>query len=192
MVHITFDTETTGLPRSRTNPDVNWVDWCRLVSIAWHVWDDDGTTCIKSSYRIVRPVGFRIPGDATAIHNITHAHAESVGESVDDVLDAFMDDVGQIEDVTLVAHNYEFDQGVVIAELARAKRASDVNAMKAVPMHCTMANAVALSREKYPKLSSLYEAVTGKPLEGNHHAEIDSIACNAIFLRQRQSVNETK
>ena len=182
-MHITFDTETTGLPRSRLNPEVNWVDWCRLVSIAWHVWDDDGA-CIKSSYRIVRPVGFRIPGQATAIHNITHVHAELVGDIVKYVLDAFLEDVGK--KCTLVAHNYEFDQGVIISELARANRVDDIVTMKAAPMFCTMmANANA--NAKYPKLSELYEAVTGTPLKGNHQAETDSIACNVVFMARNRS-----
>src|SRR6185436_10750455 len=75
--YLFFDTETTGLSRES-----------RMVQIAWVLCGHDGEE-ISRACHIIRPEGFSIPRDATAIHGITTERAMAQGIPLAEALEGF-------------------------------------------------------------------------------------------------------
>ncbi len=185
-----FDCETTGLPRSRNfSPDAV-DDWPRLVQIAWARYDPEGTP-VDARCHIVKPEGFRIPAEATAIHGITHAEASRVGKDLAEVLDAFLAAAGGTE-TTLVAHNLDYDRGVIGGELVRTRKPLGFLEMPGI---CTMKSTTdlcALPRPggfgfKWPTLTELHLYVFGYSYDGAHDAGRDLEACARSFFKLREA-----
>jgi DNA polymerase III epsilon subunit-like protein len=181
-----FDCETTGLPRTRFfNPeDVD--GWPHLVQLAWAHYDLRGNPEDARSH-IVRPEGFQIPLDATKIHGITHAHALRVGRELTEVLDEFLEASGQ-PGTTLVAHNLDYDRGVLGSELVRQNKPLRFLEMAGI---CTMKSTTELCRLprpggfglKWPTLEELHTHVFGHSYEGAHDASSDLEACARSFFK---------
>jgi len=182
-----FDCETTGLPRTRFfNPeDVD--GWPHLVQIAWGRYDLRGNPEDARSH-IVRPNGFMIPADATKIHGITHAHALRVGRELAEVLDEFLEAVER-PGTTLVAHNLDYDRGVLGGELVRRNRSLRFLEMAGI---CTMKSTTEICRLprpgggfgfKWPTLEELHTYVFGHSYEGAHDATADIGACARAFFK---------
>ncbi len=108
-----LDTETTGLPKSATDPIEKWP---RIVQLAWSLYDNDGTCESRNSF-IIYPTDFSIPMDSARIHGITTERAKSEGVSLYKVLPQFNADVEKAE--TVVAHNLDFDLPIVTTEFLR-------------------------------------------------------------------------
>ncbi len=178
-----FDCETTGLP-VRRNLSFREVDgWPRLVQLAWASYDAFGVLEAAESH-IVRPEGFTIPAEATAIHGISQERALAEGEPVSDVLSAFVKAVEFPFDA-VVAHNYEYDRNVVGAELLRAGLGSQLFER---PWCCTMKTTTELVRLpgpygfKWPKLDELYAFLFETDYKSAHDAARDVEACARCFF----------
>lgn len=185
-MYLVFDCETTGLPRVRHfSPEVA-DDWPRLVQIAWARYDRKGAPA-DARCHIVRPEGFRIPADATRIHGITDARARREGRDLAEVLDELLAEAGR-PGTTLVAHNFDYDRGVVGGELVRTKRPLD---FLGLPSICTMKGTTELCGLprpggfgcKWPTLEELHRFVFGRSYEGAHDAANDIDACARSFFR---------
>lgn len=184
-----FDCETTGLPRTRYfSPEVA-DDWPRLVQIAWGRYDSRGNA-EEAQSSIIRPEGFRIPLDATKIHGITHAHALRVGRELAEVLDEFLA-AAERPDTILVAHNLDYDFGVIGAELVRTRKPLW---FLDIPGICTMKSTTELCRLtrpggfgfKWPTLEELHTYVFGHAYDGAHDAARDLEACARSFFKLLQ------
>jgi DNA polymerase III epsilon subunit-like protein len=181
-----FDCETTGLPRNRNFSVDSADDWPHLVQIAWARYDSGGTAEDLRCH-IVRPEGFTIPADATMIHGISHAHARRVGRSLSDVLDEFLEEAGR-PGTTLVAHNLDYDLGVIGAELVRTRKPLG---FLDLPGICTMKSTTELCQlprpggfgYKWPTLEELHCFVFGYSYEGAHDAASDIEACARSFFK---------
>jgi DNA polymerase III epsilon subunit-like protein len=186
-MYLFFDCETTGLPRIRYfSPEVA-DEWPRLVQIAWARYDGKGRLGGEVRCHIVRPEGFTIPEDATRIHGISHAHARKVGRDLSEVLDEFVAEVERPGTV-LVAHNFDYDRGVVGGELVRTRKSLR---FLELPSVCTMKQTtelVGLPRPggpgyKWPTLAELHNYVFGFDYEGAHDAARDLEACAKSFFK---------
>jgi len=190
MDYLFFDCETTGLPRSR-NLSVHDVDgWPRLVQLGWAIYDSSRVVRESHSF-IVRPSGFSIPVEASRIHGIAHAEAVNAGDDVEQVLARFTA-ATQRGRITLVAHNLEYDRGVVGAELVRLRL---LGAFLTLPTVCTMKTTTDLCRipkqhgsgYKWPTLQELHKHLFGKEYRDAHDAEADLAACARCFFELRRS-----
>jgi len=132
-MYLFFDTETTGLPRSNDAPATDVNNWPRIVQIAWILTDSEGNEKEHADF-IIRPNGFSIPKDAAAIHGITTEIALRDGVPLRKALNSFTASI-KIANM-LVAHNYEFDQRVLIAEYLR--EGQDTHLLMSIPSVCTM------------------------------------------------------
>ena len=190
-MYLFFDCETTGLPRIRYfSPEVA-EEWPRIVQIAWARYDVRGQGKGAES-RIVKPDGFSIPPDSTRIHGISDAHARRVGRDLGEVLDEFLEAAGQ-PGLTLVAHNLDYDFGVVGSELVRTRRSLS---FLEIPGICTMKSTTDLVRlprpgggfgHKWPTLEELHTWVFGFSYEGAHDAANDIEACARSFFKLRDA-----
>jgi len=186
-----LDTETTGLPpRTRPSPlDTDgWSD-CRMVQIAWQLWECHGDFgagadgMLEKGSIIVDPAGaFAIPEAAARIHGITpeRAAAEGVTWESGSVVPAIQRLIGTAD--LLVAHNTEFDVGVVCSELVRCGRNDLADRFLALPSYCTMKKGT-LPRARWPRLRDLYVRLFQREPEGRlHDAQTDVQVCAEIYF----------
>lgn len=190
MDYLFFDCETTGLPHSRNQSVHDVGGWPRLVQLGWAVYDSSRIVRESHSF-IVRPSGFSIPVEASRIHGITHAEAVSAGDDVEKVLARFTAATHRGR-ITLVAHNLDFDRGVVGAELVRLRL---LGSFLCLPAVCTMKTTTDLCRipkqhgsgYKWPKLQELHEHLFGEEYRDAHDAVADLEACARCFFELRRS-----
>jgi len=186
--YLFFDTETTGLPVNKRASLTNFSNWPRLVQIAWLISDDKGKVKSRRSYTI-RPDGFTIPAQATAVHGISTNHANFYGDNLDMILSGFHKLVDEAD--VIVAHNLEFDINIMASEFLRNGFTNNFVGKKAI---CTMQNSIdfcAIPTRwgfKYPKLSELYEKLFNTPLLNAHDALVDIEAGAKCFweMKRRQ------
>ena len=88
-MYLFFDTETTGLPKKWQAPVTDTDNWPRLVQIAWVLSSVDGKELAKHE-SIIKPEGFLIPKESSAVHGITTEIAEAEGVDLETALDQFI------------------------------------------------------------------------------------------------------
>ncbi len=181
-----FDTETTGIPRNYSAPTSDLANWPRLVQLAWLITDDKGDE-IKSVEHIVKPEGFTIPDDAARVHGISTERAMGEGVDLKTVLAAVAPDLEQAD--LLVAHNIQFDEKILGAELLRNGYA-DLPAAR--PKRCTMRESTDYCELpgrygfKWPKLQELHLKLFGVEFEGAHDALVDVRACSRCYFELKR------
>jgi DNA polymerase III epsilon subunit-like protein len=183
MRMILFDTETTGLPKTREPATRGPNNWPHLVSIAWIIIDDD--VIIDEKYYIVKPE-WQIPTDSIAIHKITQEVAETTGVPLNYVISMLLSEQCDL----LVAHNMNFDYNVLVNAILWDLKMP----LPTLPRtFCTMEasrNILAIPFAngrgyKSPKLSELYEFVMKLPprISDLHNALCDTRLLAEIVSR---------
>lgn len=174
MKVLIFDTETTGLPKSRKSALLEPNIWPHIVSIAWTILDVDTNKIITKKSFLVRPGDWNVPLESTKIHGITHEKAERDGVPLADVMEEFLEERYD----TIIAHNLEFDWNVLMNAL-RWDLGRDTPLT--VPGKCTMKLGADLcklpskfgSMYKPPKLRELYQfAFQRSPVEASLHSAL--------------------
>lgn len=164
MKLLIFDTETTGLPKSRKPSKEGPNNWPHIVSISWVILNSTTNKVEKEVSHIVKPKDWVIPEDSVRIHGITQEKAEKEGESLARVLGEFLAEPYDM----IVAHNMEFDYNVLDNAIRWDLDMAFTEIKK--PKICTME----LSRDicnlrnlfgkpKVPKLKELYTHAFGSP-----------------------------
>lgn len=177
-----FDTETTGLPLRRDAPLADLGNWPRLVELAFILADGEGRVVMEYA-TLIRPAGFTIPEAASRIHGITTERAEAEGIPIAQALAAFQGALGRAS--SLIAHNLEYDEKVVGAELLRLEL--DPAPLFARRRICTMKGATDYCRipgnygYKWPNLQELHTHLFGEGFEGAHGALADVEACRRCY-----------
>ena len=177
MKLLIFDTETTGLPKSRKPSIEGPNNWPHIVSISWVILDSISNKIEKERSYIVKPEGWVIPDDSIRIHKITNDIAEKDGVSLSKVLGEFLAETYD----ALVAHNMEFDYNV-LDNAIRWDLDMAFNEIRK-PKMCTME----LSRDlcnlksqfgkpKSPRLSELYQHAFGSApaMDTLHNSLVDT------------------
>jgi DNA polymerase III epsilon subunit-like protein len=115
---LVFDTETTGLPKSKImNPDTLNL-WPHTVQFSYVIYDTILNDIIKSSDKIVKMKdGITIPEDSTKIHGITNESSQKNGINIEIILNDFFNDFRTVD--LLVGHNVSFDINMIKLELLR-------------------------------------------------------------------------
>jgi DNA polymerase-3 subunit epsilon len=189
MLHLIYDTETTGLPIDY-KAHVHEVDnWPRLVQLAFVVCNDEWETLTMRNY-IIKPDGFEIPEEAADIHGITTQIAESTGVDIEIPLREMA--IAQELCGVQVGHNLNFDRKVLGAEFIRNDMDGAYDYSKCLlPRICTMFKTTKLvglkqegsNRVKWPTLEELYSFLFNEPMEGAHDAMVDVMATHACYKR---------
>ena len=196
---LIFDTETTGLPKSRSiNPDSLHL-WPHIVQFSYIIYDiSDNEICVIEDNIIRVADDVDISQESSAIHGITNEISKSGGVDLNQVLSGFF---GALKNVDiLVGHNISFDINVIVVELLRiiynqSNRvpADDLLSYKTYlhmlnnyqNVYCTMQNSIDMcaikvigktGREynKFPKLSELHQKLFGS-VPNNLHNSLNDI-----------------
>ena len=115
---LVIDTETTGLPQGRNVTSETYKKWdkARLVQIAWELYNPS-RECIQKECYIITPDNFEIPEVVVNIHGISTERAYNEGIALIDVLKKIH--VILNNNPIIVAHNIQFDNDIILAELYR-------------------------------------------------------------------------
>lgn len=179
-----FDTETTGLPPRSVAPteSTQW-EGCRIVQIAWELYDADTGEFVKKEQFIIRPDNFEIPDSAARIHGINTVIANEQGSDIHDVMNALATDLAEAK--IAVAHNMAFDDRVLLSELYRYNLGDIAATWSSIEKKCTMLMGT-LPRQKWPKLSELYTRLFGTAPDANitlHRADADVSLCSQCYFK---------
>jgi DNA polymerase-3 subunit alpha len=180
-MYLVFDTETTGLPPTkRPLQDSKGWETCRIVEIAWNLYDQNGELISRQSH-VIKPDGFVVPQRAANIHGITTEIANAEGIEINKVLEMFFVDLARA--TTLVAHNIKFDSVVILSELYRYNKLDIVEEFNKKRQCCTMIMGTP-PKGRWPKLSVLFTNLFGEEPHGTlHRAACDVDICAKCFFR---------
>ena len=205
MLVLVFDTETTGLPKTKIiNKDVLHL-WPYLVQFSYIIFDTELKTLIKMKDCIIRiPDFINISEDNSRIHGITNDISLLKGINIIDVLNKFFVDFSSVD--YIVGHNISFDLNMIRAELNRVivnsnndeeitefqTHLTTINASKNI--YCTMKESIDLcaiqaidkfgrSYNKFPKLIELYQKLFGITPNNLHNSLNDVIVCLRCFMK---------
>jgi len=181
-----FDTETTGLPV--WNEPSEGPNQPHIVELAAKLVDLDSREIIAELNTIIKPDGWVIPDEVSAIHGITTDKALADGMPEHDALNQFMTLWRQSN--FRVAHNQSFDERIIRIAIKRFLTEEVADQWKAGEKQCTglitKPLMQMLPKNKYgykmPKLSEAYEHYMGKPMENAHRAMSDVDACMAVYF----------
>lgn len=195
MTIIAFDFETTGLPlwkERSVHPSQP-----HIVQMALVTYTDAGTELGHES-EIVRPDGWQIPPEMTAIHGISHERA--MDEGIPEALAAAMFLVAMAKASLRVAHNIQFDIRIARIALSRAGFQRDVIEMlEARPEFCTCnaskplvripatekMRAAGFTGFKTPSLAETVKHFFQEEIEGAHDALVDARAAGRVYWHLR-------
>lgn len=186
--YIVFDTETTGLPRDRSNPPVeknlHMYDTARILQLSWAVYDINGKL-IKIENYLIKPCGYNVA--ATNIHGITDEMAQT-GQLFKVVINKFYEDVKNVS--AIIAHNINFDDNVLKSEMIRHDLFTLLNEYDKVNKICSMkkckyiVKALGVNGQiKNPKQLELYKFVIGEEMMGGHDAKYDVLNLGRVITK---------
>lgn len=207
---LVFDTETTGLPKSRSIDASNLHLWPYIVQFSYIVYDTSSNTIINIIDEIVKiPDNVLIPEECVKIHGITNDICELRGKNIQNLLTEFYNYFNSCD--RIVGHNLQFDLNMLKVELLRimclnTNSNSTIflnmyeDVVKATKYYCTMqetityCNLKALDKYgkefvKYPKLSELHQKMFGNIPKHLHNSLIDVLVCLRCYVMWNHNID---
>ena len=186
-IALFYDTETTGLPLFKEPSE--HPDQPHIVQLAACLVDRDDQRIISSMDVIVKPDGWTIPQEVTAIHGITTEQAMDVGVSEPVALEMLLQLwSGRVR----IGHNQSFDARIIrIAQKRHSFSLESQEDWKSGQSECTCYMArpfTKLEKNKLPKLGEAYQHFMGKPMDNAHRAMADVNGCMAVYF----AIQDTK
>lgn len=176
-----FDFETSGMPAWKDPSDAEHQP--HIVEVAALLYDAAGNI-IDRYQAIVRPAGWEIPPEMTAIHGISHEQAMDEGIPEIEALDGFL--AIHTQAAIRAAHNATFDDRIARIAIARYHGKDLADAFKeSTTKVCTCYESrgkVAGIGNKLPTLAEAYKHFTGEDLVEAHRAMPDALACAQIYF----------
>ena len=183
-MYLTFDSETTGLPKNFKAPISDSENWPRLVQLAWQINDKEGKLINNKSF-LVKPDNFTIPYNSEKVHGISTKIALEKGIDLIIVLKNFEKDIKKCK--YIIGHNINFDKNILGAEFYRKNIESDllnkisIDTGHISKQYCNLKGGFG-GGLKMPKLTELYEILFGKKFSDAHDAAYDVNATAKSFF----------
>lgn len=118
MRFLVFDTETTGLPKTKYISPTTLHQWPHIVQFSYVIYDTSLNDLVVSKDCVIKlPDGVNIPAESTNFHGITNELSASKGVEIEAVLREFIEHLKTAD--KLVGHNIEFDLNVTKVALLR-------------------------------------------------------------------------
>ena len=203
---LVFDTETTGLPKSKIISPDTLDQWPHIVQFSYIIYDTE-LMCMAEVFDYVAKMkqNVIIPAESTAIHGITNVISEKVGIPIEEILNEFFYYIQTVD--TIVGHNVSFDVDMIKIELLRMIYSGKLSHGKSMVckqnlhyitnfknIRCTMKESVNLckipaidrfgkSYLKYPKLIELYKKLFDTEPNNLHNALNDILVTLRCFIK---------
>lgn len=182
MTYLFFDTETTGVPKNYKAPSSDLENWsCRLVQLSWIVKNDKQEELSRGNF-IIKPDGFEIPAEASAIHGISTERAMAEGLELKKVVYYFLG-ACRLSDV-LVGHNVSYDVHVVGAEMIRCFQKDYIETQETIDTMLASVDFCKIPGKfgfKWPKLMELHQKLFGCDFDNAHDSSADIAATEKCF-----------
>lgn len=185
MNTLFFDTETTGKYDWKLPPD--HPSQPHLVQLAAVLLDNEGKERAGLNL-LVKPEGFSISQEVTAIHGISEDIANSCGVSIKNV--AYLFNALCYQADLLVAHNIDFDRSIMLSVFIRNQIGHRLNKMN---RYCTMKSATPIVKAvrpgvtgdhafKWPSLTECMAFFFQEDFSSQaHNALADVVACSRVY-----------
>jgi DNA polymerase III epsilon subunit-like protein len=206
MLVLIFDTETTGLPKSKMINQQTLDKWPHIVQFSYIIFDTELNEIVSSKdYIIKQKNGLVIPEVSIKIHGISNEMSQEKGQDIEIILKEFFYYLRQV-DLT-VAHNISFDRDMIMVELLRIiygrtypkehidAYKSDLHFLQNITnIYCTLQEGVELCNIKttdkfgkeyikWPKLSELHQKLFGVIPNNLHNSFIDILVTLRCFMK---------
>ena len=118
MKILVFDTETTGLPKTKEVSYSEIGKWPFVVQISYLLFDTDTNYLIKIKDHIIKiPKTIQISSESTQIHGITYEISQQKGKEWKDIIIEIYKDFTSTD--LIIGHNLEFDLNILKIEMMR-------------------------------------------------------------------------
>jgi len=194
-MYLTFDTETTGLPKNYSAPISEVDNWPRMVQIAWQTNDKSGNLISSESY-IIKPKNFTIPFNAEKIHGISTQKAQDEGKEIKDVLKKFNNELKKNK--YIIGHNINFDIKILGSEFYRSEMKTNLLEKESIDTgliskeFCQLKGGLG-GRLKMPKLIELHAILFENDFSDAHDARADvNATAKCFFELMKRKIFETE
>ena len=108
MFVLVFDTETTGLPKTKVINETTINSLPYIVQLSYMIFETDSNKIIKLSDNIAKiPENAELSKESVAIHGIDRNKMNEKGKPMVEILQEFLTDIDSID--LIIAHNIDFD-----------------------------------------------------------------------------------
>ena len=202
---LVFDTETSGLPKSKIiNPSTLHL-WPFIVQFSYIIFDNNSKNIEKIYDKIIKVKTYNvISEESIKLHGITNEISDTKGVNLITVLTEFLTDLENID--LVVGHNIEFDISMLKVEILRIinEYEKDETMQEKLKSHmeliinlnkvyCTMRNSIDIckiekenSRGKYfkfPSLAELHEKLFDVKPKNLHNSLNDILITLRCFIK---------
>lgn len=191
---LAFDTETTGKADFSAPESANHQP--HIVQLGAILFDDSWNVRAELNL-IIKPDGWTVPDEASAIHGITTAIANACGVPLSTAMSCFQG-LFKVAKVC-VAHNIDFDSLVVSANFMRLTQCVGIGSDIRERGFCTMHAMTPICKlpgrygdYKWPKLQEAYQHAFGETFGGAHDAMADVRACGRLYRWIQERDDEEK
>jgi DNA polymerase III epsilon subunit-like protein len=212
MKFLVFDTETTGLPKTKFISPTTLSLWPYIVQFSYIIYDSSLNDIIETKDYIIKlPENIVIPEESSKIHGITKDLSNTKGICIIEVLNEFFYILKTVD--KLIGHNIDFDINMLKIELLRIINDKDSlyeqNKVFKQNLHyllnyenviCTLKDSInycniqlidKLGKPylKYPKLSELYEKLFNKSPNNLHNSFNDILVTLRCFMKLKYDID---
>jgi DNA polymerase III epsilon subunit-like protein len=218
MKIIVFDTETTGLPKSKIINELSLSLWPYIVQFSYVIYDTELKKIIKTVDLIIRiPENINISDEVSDIHGITNFISQTSQYKIEDALTHFSRDYINYNIDLIVGHNLSFDINMLKVELMREIINNQNNLIdkrlflqllenlddikpESSELYCTMQKSVELCNlkaktkygkeyVKFPKLNELHMKLFNSSPKNLHNSLNDVLICLRCYYMLEHKVD---
>ena len=101
MRFLVFDTETTGLPKTKFISPFTLHQWPHIVQFSYIIYDSSLNNIVESKDYVIKvPESILIPEESSKIHGITNQISLDKGVPINEVLNEFCNNVNILSEKT--------------------------------------------------------------------------------------------
>ena len=212
MKFLVFDTETTGLPKSKFISPSTLNLWPYIVQFSYIIYDSSLNDIIDSKDYIIKlPENITISEESSKIHGITNDISNEKGISINEVLNEFFYYLRSVD--KLIGHNIEFDMNMIKVALLRIINNISVSSQQ-IKLYkqylhyilnydniiCTLKDSISFCNIqlldktgkpylKYPKLCELHEKLFNKSPNNLHNSFNDILITLRCFMKLKHNID---
>ena len=212
MKILVFDTETTGLPKTKFISPSTLDQWPYIVQFSFIIYDSTLNDIVESKDDIIKlPENVLIPEESTKIHNITNELSQKSGLQINEILNVFFDHLRNVD--RLVGHNIEFDLNMIKVEISRIINENQVTSeqLKSYKYNlhflnnyknisCTLKDSIKFCNIqvinksgkpylKYPKLIELHNKLFNETPKNLHNSFNDILVTLRCFMKLKYGID---
>ena len=214
-----FDTETTGLPKTKIINELTLHLWPHIVQFSYIIYDTELKKIIKTVDLVIRiPENINISDEVSDIHGITNFISQTSQNIIEDALIHFSNDYLNYGIDLIVGHNLSFDINMLKVELMRELNIQNshnlhtkrqfsqllemLNDMdpNSSELYCTMQKTIELCNLKitskygkeyikFPKLNELHMKLFNSSPRNLHNSLNDVLICLRCYYMLEHKVD---